>query len=146
MIKPGTHHWNAQQRVHLRKSGRRRAVDEEVSAAKAERVLVATTRSLTSGPLVARRDGRRSAAAAPASSTRSARIRRANRYWRARSRRARSGADLIVAIGGGSVIDCAKAMLLCLWRDIRAASSMDALLEEPPPNRAPGMPTRSACA
>jgi alcohol dehydrogenase class IV len=28
-------------------------------------------------------------------------------------------ADLLVAVGGGSVIDATKVMLLCLWHDIR---------------------------
>ena len=52
MIKPGTHHWNAQQRVvYGRKAAE--AIEEQVRAAGAGRVLVATTRSLSSGSLVA---------------------------------------------------------------------------------------------
>lgn len=38
-----------------------------------------------------------------------------------------AGADLIVAVGGGSVIDGAKAVQLCLWRDIDRPEAMDAL-------------------
>src|SRR5579871_6640431 len=28
-----------------------------------------------------------------------------------------AGADLLVAVGGGSVVDATKAMLMCLWQD-----------------------------
>lgn len=129
MIKPGTHHWNAQQRVIYGRAAAH-AVEEEVSAAKAERVLVATTRSLTAGPLVAevmnalggRCVGKIDAIAAH--TPREAVL--------AGAEQARAQAvDLVVAIGGGSVIDCVKAMLLCLWRDIRREADMDALLEAP---------------
>jgi maleylacetate reductase len=129
MIKPGTHHWNAQQRVVYGKAAAQ-GVDEEVSAAKAERVLVATTRSLTSGALVAGvmdALGSRCVGKFDAISAHTPRESVLAGAEQARSRQA----DLIVAIGGGSVIDCAKAMLLCLWRDIRAAAAMDALLEAP---------------
>jgi maleylacetate reductase len=34
-------------------------------------------------------------------------------------------ADLLVAVGGGSVVDATKAMLLCLWHDITTAEAMD---------------------
>jgi len=34
-------------------------------------------------------------------------------------------ADLLVAIGGGSVIDATKVMLLCLWHDIRTTQGLD---------------------
>jgi maleylacetate reductase len=36
----------------------------------------------------------------------------------------KAGADLLVAVGGGSVIDATKAMLLCLWEDLRTAEAM----------------------
>lgn len=36
-----------------------------------------------------------------------------------------AGADLMAAVGGGSVIDATKAMLLCLWEDIRTAEAME---------------------
>ncbi|WP_164936733.1 iron-containing alcohol dehydrogenase [Bradyrhizobium vignae] len=35
-------------------------------------------------------------------------------------------ADLLVAVGGGSVIDGTKAMLLCLWHDLKDPKEMDA--------------------
>ncbi len=38
-----------------------------------------------------------------------------------------AGADLIATIGGGSIIDGAKAVQLCLANDIRSADAMDAL-------------------
>jgi maleylacetate reductase len=34
-------------------------------------------------------------------------------------------ADLLLAVGGGSVIDAAKLMLLCLWQDITEAAALD---------------------
>jgi maleylacetate reductase len=36
-----------------------------------------------------------------------------------------AGADLIVAVGGGSVIDAAKAMLLCLWLGLDTPAAME---------------------
>ena len=36
-----------------------------------------------------------------------------------------SDADLLVAVGGGSVIDATKAMLICLWHDLKQPGEMD---------------------
>ena len=36
-----------------------------------------------------------------------------------------AGADLLVGVGGGSAIDAAKAVLLCLWLDITSAAGME---------------------
>ena len=36
-----------------------------------------------------------------------------------------AGADLMVAVGGGSVIDATKAMLLCLWLGLDSAEAME---------------------
>jgi maleylacetate reductase len=46
------------------------------------------------------------------------------------------GADLLVAVGGGSVIDATKAMLMCLWLGLRDAAAM-----EPYRQRSDGPPT-----
>ena len=37
----------------------------------------------------------------------------------------RPNADLLVAVGGGSVTDATKAMLLCLWHGLKDAKEMD---------------------
>lgn len=36
------------------------------------------------------------------------------------------GADLIVAVGGGSVLDAAKVMQICLWNDLASIQDLDA--------------------
>jgi maleylacetate reductase len=36
-----------------------------------------------------------------------------------------AGADLLVGIGGGSAIDAAKAVQVCLWRDLRSPEAME---------------------
>jgi maleylacetate reductase len=36
-----------------------------------------------------------------------------------------ANADLMVAVGGGSVVDATKAMLLCLWHDLKETKDMD---------------------
>jgi maleylacetate reductase len=129
MIKPGTHHWNAQQRVIYGRAAAE-ALDEEVQAAKAQRVLLTTTRSLTAGELVAgvaRTLGERCVGKFDAIRAHTPRESVLAGAEQARMQQA----DLIVAIGGGSVIDCAKAMLLCLWRDVRRSEDMDRLLAAP---------------
>ncbi|HEY0648328.1 iron-containing alcohol dehydrogenase, partial [Phenylobacterium sp.] len=37
-----------------------------------------------------------------------------------------AGADLLVALGGGSVIDATKVMQLCLWADLTGVDQLDA--------------------
>ena len=121
----GTHHWPAQERVIYGKP----AVDalrEEVSRASAKRIFVTTTKSITSGALVAgivkslgdkfvgKLDG------IAAHSPREAVLAGAQALREAR-------ADLIVAVGGGSVIDATKVMLLALWRDVRDPAALSAL-------------------
>lgn len=41
----------------------------------------------------------------------------------------RARADLLVAVGGGSVIDGCKAALMCQWMDVRDVAAVDALLD-----------------
>ena len=36
-----------------------------------------------------------------------------------------AGADIIVAVGGGSVVDATKAMLMCLWHDLDSPAAME---------------------
>jgi maleylacetate reductase len=38
----------------------------------------------------------------------------------------RANADLLVAVGGGSVVDATKAMLVCLWHGLKDVKEMDA--------------------
>jgi maleylacetate reductase len=43
-----------------------------------------------------------------------------------------AGADLLVAVGGGSVIDATKAMLMCLWLGLDSAEAMEPYREDLP--------------
>src|SRR5690606_38414497 len=129
MFRPGTHNWNAQQRVIYGRAAAD-AVDEEARAAAAERVLISTTRSLTGGELFASvvlALGGRCIGKFDAIRAHTPRESVLAGAEQARMQQA----DLIVAIGGGSVIDCAKAMLLCLWRGARRGEDMERLLEAP---------------
>jgi maleylacetate reductase len=121
----GTHHWPAQERVIY---GRPvvEALAEEVARAGAQRVFLTTTRSLTGGALVARIVaglGERYAGKFDAVSAHSPREGVIAGAEALRS----SGADLVVAVGGGSVIDATKVMLLAVWRDVRGVEGLSAL-------------------
>ena len=121
----GTHHWTAQERVSYGKPAAE-ALGEEISRANAERVFVMTTRSITNGALVGRiveSLGRKFAGkfdAIAAHSPREAVLAGADALRAAR-------ADLIAAVGGGSVIDATKVMLLALWREVRDPAALSAL-------------------
>lgn len=121
----GTHHWTAQERVIYGKPAVE-ALAEEISRSSSKRVFITTTRSITGGPLVARIVkglgdkfvGKLDAIAAH--SPREAVLAGAEAL------RA-SGADLVVAVGGGSVIDATKVMLLALWRGVTDPEALSAL-------------------
>lgn len=122
----GTHQWLAQQRVHYGQAGAP-AVLAEVERAGARRVLVTTTASLTQGEYVATicaALGARFAGkfdAITAHSPREAVIAGAA-FIR------ETGADLVVAVGGGSVIDATKVMLQCVWFGIDTVAGMPAIV------------------
>jgi maleylacetate reductase len=122
----GTHPWLAQQRVHYGQPAAA-MLAQELARAGASRVFVTTTRSLTDGTYVAGCIAALGGTfagkfdAIPAHSPRESVIEGAARI------RA-SGADLVVAIGGGSVIDATKVMLQCVWYGIDSVDGLDAIV------------------
>ncbi|MGE0735490.1 MAG: iron-containing alcohol dehydrogenase [Alphaproteobacteria bacterium] len=124
----GIHHWQRQERIIY---GRPcdAAVRDEVARIGAQRVFICTTRSLTREPggIVDRIQKALGASyvgrfdAMPAHSPRPAVIACA-----AAAREAK--ADLLVAVGGGSVIDAVKVVQLCLWRNLTAPDDLDAYI------------------
>lgn len=53
-----------------------------------------------------------------------------------------AGADLLVAVGGGSAVDATKAMLMCLWHDLRDADAMEPFRKDPSSIKPPVDPIR----
>ena len=121
----GTHHWPAQERVIYGKPAAD-ALAEEIGRAGARKVFVTTTRSITNGPLVARVIQSLGAKFAGKFDAISAHSPRESVLAGAEALRA-STADLIVAVGGGSVIDATKVMLLAVWRGARDVDALSAL-------------------
>jgi len=121
----GTFHVTAHERVVFGMPAEQ-AVLAEVERCGARRVLLSSTRSLTrleSGPLqrLEKALGTRHAgtfAAIRSHSPREDVVAGANAAREVE-------ADLIVAVGGGSVIDATKAMLLCLWHGLDAPEAME---------------------
>src|SRR5687768_14992181 len=121
----GTVQWTAQERV-IHGTPAAEAVRAEIERLGARRVLLLTTRSLTDSRLVAevtsalgdRCVGRFSEI--HAHSPREAVI--------AGAERAREvEADHLLAVGGGSVTDATKTMLVALWRGARDVDALSAL-------------------
>jgi maleylacetate reductase len=125
-MQAGTHPWLAQQRVHYGQAAAP-LVKAEADRAGAARVFVTTTRSISGSTFVAGCIDALGAAfagkfdAIAAHSPREAVIEGA-------ARMRESGADLVVAIGGGSVIDATKVMLQCLWYGIDSVDGLDAIV------------------
>jgi len=127
-MQPGTIQWTAQERViHGRPAAE--AVRAESDRLGVKRVLLLTTRSLVKSRLV--RDitaalGERCAGRFDdirAHSPREAVI--------AGAALAREmAADHLLAVGGGSVIDATKTMLLALWRDVRDVEALSELAQK----------------
>jgi maleylacetate reductase len=121
----GTFHVTAQERIDFGTPAED-AVMAEVERRGARRVFVTSTRSLTwleNGPLqrVERTLGNLHAGTYAAIRSHSPR-----EDVVAGARAARDvKADLMVAVGGGSVIDATKAMLLCLWHGLDTAEAME---------------------
>jgi maleylacetate reductase len=118
----GVHHWPAQERVIYGKPAAQ-ALADEVEHAGARRVFVTTTRSITNGPLVARvieALGKRFAGKFDAIAAHSP---REGVLAGAEAMRAVS-TDLAVAVGGGSVIDATKVMLIAIWRGVKTVAEL----------------------
>jgi len=121
----GTHHWPAQERVIYGKPAAD-ALADEVRRAGAERVFLTTTRSISGGALVGRIVASLGARFAGKLDAIAAHSPREAVVAGAEALRA-SRADLAVAVGGGSVIDATKVMLLALWRGVRGVEELSGL-------------------
>ncbi len=124
MIGPGMHRFLMMERVvHGRPAAA--ALVEEVDRLERRRVLVVTNRSLAKSTLLAgfaTSLGERYAGCFSGVTAHGPRRCVVEGADSART----AGADLLVAIGGGSVIDAAKVMQLCLRHDIRDPAGLDA--------------------
>ncbi|MBI5258952.1 MAG: iron-containing alcohol dehydrogenase [Burkholderiales bacterium] len=121
----GSYQWPAQERVLFGRPAED-VVAEEAQRLGAERVFVVSSRSLArlaDGPLqrIERALGARLAGRFGAISAHTPRQDVVAAAQAARTARA----DLLVAVGGGSVVDACKAVLLCLWHGLETPQAMD---------------------
>jgi maleylacetate reductase len=120
----GTHRNSRQEEVTYGRPAADALLDA-VTSLGASRLLLVTTRSL-SGPdglaaRLARALGERCVGVVGGVRAHSPREDVVSGAARARE----LGADLLVAVGGGSVIDATKVMQLCLWADVQSAEALD---------------------
>jgi maleylacetate reductase len=120
----GTHHWPAQERVIYGKPAVE-ALAEEISRSDSKRIFVTTTRSITGGELVARIVKSLSDKFAGKFDAIGAHSPREGVVAGAEAIRA-ARADLVVAVGGGSVIDATKVMLMAIWRGAKTVDEVSA--------------------
>src|SRR5690606_35923502 len=108
-----THHWPAQQRVHPN-ADVAQTLAEEVARAGAQHVFLLSTRSLRDSPLLARvRDAIGDRLCGTYDTMRAHTP--AEDVVEAARQVLESKADLVVALGGGSVIDGGKAVCFAAW-------------------------------
>jgi maleylacetate reductase len=121
----GTVHWMAQERViHGRPVAQ--AVRGEIERLGVKRVLLLTTRSLTNGKLIREVTSALGDRCVGKFDTIRAHSPREAVIGGAALAR-ELDADHLLAIGGGSVTDATKTMLLALWRDIRDVDGLMSL-------------------
>ncbi len=120
----GTHRYPAQEQVIYGQPAAE-AVRGFAQAAGAKRLMIVTTASLAERGAAAPRDALGDLCAGVFSNVR-AHSPRTDVIACADAARA-AQADLLVALGGGSVIDATKVVQLCLWGDIRTPDALDAV-------------------
>ncbi len=125
----GTHHWPAQQRV-ISGVPFADAMMQEVSRANAKRVFITTTRSLTNGRIVARAIEMLGSSYAGKFDAIAAHSPRQSVIACLDAVRA-ANPDLIVAIGGGSVIDATKVVLIGFWKGVTSVEGLNAFAGKP---------------
>lgn len=118
------------------------ALRTELERLGARRVLVVTNRSLAAGNALAPVRAALGDAHAGSYDRVTAHVPRAQVIEGADAAR-RANADLLVAVGGGSVIDAAKVMLLALRHDLRDEAALDAFADRRPADVA-GTPADAA--